>query len=240
MNLVKFNNVELEILEFKDSWSLSNKQVAEGFGVDEATIRQQKSRGEYLENVHFYTVTNCHGGADRTFWTKKGVVTLGFKLRETPQTIAFRDWASDYIIQPKLSIKDLAKNPDLVIELATNLKIEQEKSKALEQQRDEALAAKAWIGSKREATAMATASSATREVERLKIKLDLSKDYASIKKVAKATGKHEKDYSWRLLKGVSEALGLERKNVDDENYGEVKAYHKQAWREAYGVDITRI
>lgn len=87
---------------------------------------------------------------------------------------------------------------------------------------------------------MATASSATREVERLKIKLDLSKDYASIKKVAKATGKHEKDYSWRLLKGVSEALGLERKNVDDENYGEVKAYHKQAWREAYGVDITRI
>jgi len=24
-------------------------------------------------------VTNCNGGSDKTFWTKKGVITLGFK-----------------------------------------------------------------------------------------------------------------------------------------------------------------
>lgn len=48
-------------------------------------------------------VAICNGGIDTqemTFWTKKGVITLGFKLRETPQTIAFRDWASDFILKP--------------------------------------------------------------------------------------------------------------------------------------------
>lgn len=43
---------------------------------------------------------------------KKGVVTLGFKLRETPQTIAFRNWASDFIIK---SDEILVKN-DLKLE----------------------------------------------------------------------------------------------------------------------------
>ena len=83
--VVNFNGINLEVLEFRDTWALSNKQVADGFGVSEEAIRSQKSRGEYQKNL--------------TFWTKKGVVTLGFKLRETPQTIAFRNWASDFIIK---------------------------------------------------------------------------------------------------------------------------------------------
>lgn len=111
--VVNFNGLNLEVLEFDDTWALSNRQVADGFGVSEEAIRQQKSRGEYKYGIHFFTervkhdgmggVTICHGGVDTqemTFWTKKGVITLGFKLRETPQTIAFRDWASDFILRP--------------------------------------------------------------------------------------------------------------------------------------------
>lgn len=97
--VVNFNGLNLEVLEYRNTWALSNRQVADGFGVSEEAIRSQKSRGEYRNNVHFYTVANCNGGGDLTFWTKKGVITLGFKLRETPQTIAFRDWASDFIIK---------------------------------------------------------------------------------------------------------------------------------------------
>ena len=110
--VVNFNGIDLEVLEFNDTWALSNKQVADGFGVSEEAIRSQKSRGEYRNNVHFYTVANCNGGGDFTFWTKKGVITLGFKLRETPQTVAFRDWASDFIIK---SDKIITKN-DLNLE----------------------------------------------------------------------------------------------------------------------------
>ena len=52
--IVTFNNLDLEVLEYKDTWSLSNKQVADGFGVSEEAIRSQKARNEFKENVHFY------------------------------------------------------------------------------------------------------------------------------------------------------------------------------------------
>ena len=122
--VVNFNGLDLEVLEFNDTWALSNKQVADGFGVSEEAIRQQKSRGEYRNNVHFYTVTNCNGGAYKTFWTKKGVITLGFKLRETPQTIAFRDWASDFILK---SSDIISKSNPYLDKLVDNMGVLNEK-----------------------------------------------------------------------------------------------------------------
>lgn len=133
--IVTFNNLDLEVLEYQDTWSLSNKQVAEGFGVSEEAIRQQKARNEFKESVHFYTVTNCNGGADKTFWTKKGVITLGFKLRETPQTILFRDWASDYILNSNnrpLDIQNVLADPRIFAQLALRYADEQDKNKRLE------------------------------------------------------------------------------------------------------------
>ncbi len=51
------------------------------FGVDEATIRKQKNRGEYREGRHYVGVTNRHSERkgsqyDKTMWTKKGIVRL--------------------------------------------------------------------------------------------------------------------------------------------------------------------
>ena len=135
--IVAFNDLNLEILEYQDTWSLSNKQVADGFGVSEEAIRQQKARNEFKESVHFYTVTNCNGGADKTFWTKKGVITLGFKLRETPQTILFRDWASDYILNSSnrpTTIQDFLNNPRSLAELALRYADTLEENKRLEAQ----------------------------------------------------------------------------------------------------------
>ena len=135
--IVTFNNLDLEVLEYQDTWSLSNKQVADGFGVSEEAIRQQKARNEFKESVHFYTVTNCNGGADKTFWTKKGVITLGFKLRETPQTILFRDWASDYILNSSnrpTTIQDFLNNPRSLAELALRYADTLEENKRLEAQ----------------------------------------------------------------------------------------------------------
>ena len=133
--IVTFNNLDLEVSEYQDTWSLSNKQVAEGFGVSEEAIRQQKARNEFKESVHFYTVTNCNGGADKTFWTKKGVITLGFKLRETPQTILFRDWASDFILNSSnrpTDIQNVLADPRVFAQLALRYADEQDKNKQLE------------------------------------------------------------------------------------------------------------
>ena len=128
--IVAFNDLNLEILEYQDTWSLSNKQVADGFGVSESTVREQKRTGEYV-----YLSENLTGNAKQTFWTKKGVITLGFKLRETPQTILFRDWASDYILNSSnrpLDIQNVLADPRVFAQLALRYADEQDKNKQLE------------------------------------------------------------------------------------------------------------
>ena len=104
-------------------------------------------------------------------------------------------------------------------------------------QRDQALATKAWIGSKREATAMATASAAKREAQKLQIQLDKNEDWATVKKVEFALGGA---YDWRKLTATSAELKIERIDVPDKNYGTVKSYHKDVWLKAYGIDITNL
>ena len=153
--MVTFNNLDLEVLEYKDTWSLSDRQVAEGFGVTQEAVRKQRTQGatEYIEGVHFYyqdviqnkdramtPVTNRAGVSNAqkmVFWTKKGVVTLGFKLTETPQTIAFRDWASDFILSPNnrpTTIQDFLDNPRSLAELALRYADTLEENKRLEAQ----------------------------------------------------------------------------------------------------------
>ena len=54
--IVEFNNLSLEVLEYQDTWALSDRQVAQGFGVTQEAIRKQRTQGatEYREGVHFY------------------------------------------------------------------------------------------------------------------------------------------------------------------------------------------
>ena len=154
--IVTFNNLDVEVLEYQDTWSLSDRQVAAGFGVRQEAIRKQRTQGatEYIEGVHFYyqemlndgkgnlTPPDKSGGVSANsqkmvFWTKKGVITLGFKLTETPQTIAFRDWASDYILSSNnrpTTIQELLDNPRSLAELALRYADTLEQNKRLEAQ----------------------------------------------------------------------------------------------------------
>lgn len=104
-----------------------------------------------------------------------------------------------------------------------------------EAERDQAIATKAEIGSRREATAMATASAAKREAERLRVELDQSKRYASTKRMEIIY--HGLKFSWHLLKRASDELDLPPIKVFDANYGTVNAYHADAWRKAYALEI---
>ena len=154
--IVAFNDLNLEISEYQDTWALPDRQVAQGFGVTQEAVRKQRTQGatEYIEGVHYYykntyndgkggvydTPPDKSGGVSRNtqkmvFWTKKGVITLGFKLTETPQTIAFRDWASDYILAGQarpVTIQDILADPRGIAELMLKYADEQDKNKQLE------------------------------------------------------------------------------------------------------------
>ncbi len=69
------------------------------------------------------------------------------------------------------------------------------------------------------------------EKESLKIQLDRSKEWYSIKRMEKLNeGQH---FDWRVLKAESEKMGIEVKKVFDANYGEVNAYHVSVWESLY-------
>lgn len=116
--------------------------------------------------------------------------------------------------------------------------IEEEKQKQLViQERDHAIATKAEIGSRREATAMGRLSAKVKEVEKLKTQLDSSTGFATIKKVQALTGG---TYDTYALRRHSKAQGLEIQKAEDANYGSVNSYHKDAWLAVYNINLSNL
>lgn len=104
-------------------------------------------------------------------------------------------------------------------------------------ERDHAIATKAQIGSKREATAMNTAAQAVREKKAIEAKLGRCINHASILAVQNATGA---SYAWHPLKAYCSKNGLPQVKAHDERWGKVNTYPAQAWLEVYGVDIVAL
>lgn len=118
---------------------------------------------------------------------------------------------------------------------------EEAKIKA-EAERDEAIRTKAMIGSKREASAMASASAAKREakkaqekVNELTFALGHNTMQATIKAVDAATGK---SHAWQPLRAWCRENGVIAAKVTDPLYGEVTAWPSGAWAAAHSVDLA--
>lgn len=114
---------------------------------------------------------------------------------------------------------------------------EVERRELAEKQRDKAIREKSWIGTRREATAMNTASQKAKEVKKLQIELDINKSFATVKKVEKATGRK---YNWRDLKDYCVSAGLGWNKAYDANYTSVNSYPAEAWKNVYGVDLLEL
>jgi phage regulator Rha-like protein len=104
-------------------------------------------------------------------------------------------------------------------------------------ERDHAIATKAEIGNRREATAMATASHAVRKANTLQAELGRCKSHATIIAIENAT---RDQYQWQPLKKWCKDRAIKPIEVVDPRWGKVKSWPAQAWLEVYGVNIAAL
>ena len=135
------------------------------------------------------------------------------------------------VAQPELTDAEIMSR---ALEIAhRTLEAREERIRALTAERDEAIRTKALIGSKREATAMATASAKSKECEKLREQIGDSKTYKAATAIAWLPDYF--DMSNRGLYGslASKLKKLEAEmppafahiDIQDSRWGSVKAYH---------------
>lgn len=104
-------------------------------------------------------------------------------------------------------------------------------------EREIAVKTKAHISDKKTATAMATASKAVQENQRLKDQIGQSKKNATLLAVERLTSN---TYTWQPLNKWCEAHGIKPQKVHDERYGKVNTYPFQAWMDVYSVNLSAL
>lgn len=248
---------QTSLIQYKSVPVMTTEQMAEFYGTNQVRIRQNYDRNNkrFSEGKHFFKIEGddlrelknslsslkilSPNTRSLTLWTEKGAARHA-KILDTDQA-----WdIFEQLEEVYFSIKEKSYLPVLPsyaiedpIERAKKW-IEEEKQKQLAiQERDHAIATKAEIGSRREATAMGRLSAKVKEVESLKVQLDKSLDFASIKAVEIATGRK---FGWHQLRKWSKANSSEIKTIPDPNFGEVKTYHKDAWLAVYNINLSSI
>lgn len=83
---------------------MTTKEVAHGYGVSPQNIREhQRVNDDFVEGKHFVKgisfsdTLGKNAQPHQIFWTKRGIVRLGFFIK-SEQAKLFRDWAEDLII----------------------------------------------------------------------------------------------------------------------------------------------
>jgi len=230
VNLEIFNNKGYEIrgglIDGEPYFVAKDIATALGYSDTQAMTRR-------LDDEDLSSCADNSSGQVRTITTvnESGLYAsiLGSKKIEAKQ---FKKWVTSEVLpsirKHGMYAKDeLLANTDLLVD--TIIKLREERTKAIKE--------KAYIGNKREATAMATASSAVRKAKKLEVMLDESSEWASVKRVQIRTGQ---DFKWSKLKKVSKELNIPPRKIFDANYGEVNSYHSSVWLEAYSIDIAQV
>ena len=83
---------------------MTTKEVAHGYGVSPQNIREhQRVNDDFIEGKHFIKGVRIsdtlgkNAQPHQVFWTKRGIVRLGFFIKSERSKL-FRDWAEDLII----------------------------------------------------------------------------------------------------------------------------------------------
>lgn len=244
MNELKvFENAELGsvrvVMRDGEPWFVA-RDVCEALGLENVTKALSP-----LDDDEKITLTNSEGNPRAgiplmlSLVSEPGLYSLVLRSRKQ-EAKEFKRWVTHDILPSirKTGIYSIAPKSyaEALRALAAEVELREavEAQKALaESQRDEAIRTKAEIGSRREATSMATASAAVRQRDALADKLGEGKHYKTARAIpwllgvfAPSRGMYQQ--VGKKLTAISARMGHEVRTVEDSKWGTVKAYHVEA------------
>lgn len=236
MNIItkQYNNAIINF-DLSNDLMINLTEMAKANGKLVADFLRLKSTEDYLKEYSadmVIPITDIlvvkQGGTHQGTWANQDIA------------LYFAQWLSPkFHIWCNKQIKDLLTNGKVSMQPKTALELAKEQVALLEAleakqiELDHAIKTKAYISDKKTATALNTASQAVKKVNKLEIELDKSKEYCTIKRMEMIN--HGQKFNWRLLKSTASEMDIDTIDVFDQNYGKVKAYHKDVWLEAYGL-----
>ena len=246
---------QTSVIQYKSLPVMTTEQMAGFYGTDPVNIRKNHMRNaeRFIDGKHFFKVEGDElrtlknslsdfevlspNTRSLTLWTEKGAARHA-KILDTDQAWDVYEQLEEvyFAVKEKShfpALPNFADPAEAAIAWANQYKATQ----AAQERATYFEATKAEIGSRREATAMGRLSAKVKEVESLKVQLDKSLDFASIKSVEIATGRK---FGWHALKKWSKSNSSEIKTIPDPNFGEVKTYHKDAWLAVYNINLSSI
>ena len=195
-----------------------------------------------LEDDERWLISNeaLRANGETAVVSEPGLYSLVLGSRK-PEAKAFKRWVTHEVL-PSIrktggygirTVDDMINDPDTAIRLLTQLKILRLQNDQLAMERDEAIRTKAMIGSRREATAMNTASQKSKECEKLREQIGDSKTYKAVTAITwlpdyfNMSNRGLYGSLAANLKKIESGMTSEFKHIDipDSRFGKVKAYH---------------
>lgn len=248
-------NIEITLKELngKQIPAVTSQQVAEAFGKEHRHVLRdiretidKCSESFTAPNFGLSEYTDSTGRKLPMYLLSKDglmMVTMGYTTPEAMRIkeayIARFNEMEEQLRSASPAIPDF-QNPAL----AARAWAEQyERRQIAEAQRDEAIRTKAEIGSRREATSMATASAAVRQRDALADKLGEGKHWKSVKAIPwllEVFGPSRGMYSvvGKKLAQLGERMGKPSREIEDATYGTIKAHHVDVI-EAFRLELEK-
>ncbi|EXE16739.1 BRO family, N-terminal domain protein [Acinetobacter baumannii 1106579] len=201
------------------------------------------------EEITLSTIEGSHRPTNLV--NESGLYSLVLTSRK-PEAKQFKKWVTSDVlpsIRKNGGYISGQENDDPEIIMAKALQVANNvilrKTQELQQaqaERDHAITTKAEIGSRREATAMATASKFKRENEDLRQKLGESISFAAVASINTKLKTNFGNKEGRLLSKYSREHHLEIKKatVQGQRFSEVNSYHRDAWLAIFNIDLTSV
>ncbi|MNZ30539.1 ORF6N domain protein [compost metagenome] len=247
MNTVTIRGHHLPIIEHQGQRVVTLAMVDEVHERPEGTARRNFSehRPRFIEAEDFFEVTAHEIRTQSLAEVFPPRTPKGILLTESGYLMLVKSLSDDlaWDVQRQLVRSYFRPTAPVALSRLELLEMamasERERIQAIAE-RDQAIADRALIGSRREATAMASASAAKREAARLAQELGRGVQHATILAVEKASGRRFGTQGFRPLKQWCKAHDVTPPKVPCPRYGKAVSWPADAWQEVYGIDLGEL